>query len=119
MKIFIVAGEPSGDMHGAALMKQLKSLDSTLQFIGIGGKQMQTQGLDSIVPLEQISVVGFFEVVKRLPMFLKLEKQCQKIMIEEEIDCLIPIDYPGLNIKLSKFAKNNNIPVFYYIAPQV
>ena len=119
MKIFISAGEPSGDMHASILMKQLKSLHSDIQFVGIGGKLMEQEGLVSIIPLEQISVVGFFEVVKRLFLFLKLERQCQHIMLEEKIDCFIAIDYPGFNIKLSKFAKKHNIPVFYYIAPQV
>ena len=118
MKIFISAGEPSGDMHAAALMKQLKLLYSDIHFFGIGGKLMEKEGLISIIPLEQISVVGFYEVIKRLFLFLKLERQCKKVMIEENVDCFIAIDYPGFNLKLSKFAKKQNIPVYYYIAPQ-
>ena len=119
MKIFIVAGEPSGDIHAAKLMNKLKSIKTDIQFFGIGGKNMEQEGLKSIIPMEQISVVGFVEVIKKIKLFLNLKKQCQKIMLEKNVDCFIPIDYPGFNIKLAKFSKQNNIPVFYYIAPQI
>ncbi|MCL2039008.1 MAG: lipid-A-disaccharide synthase [Bacteroidetes bacterium] len=119
MKIFIVAGEPSGDIHAAKLMNKLKEINPNISFFGIGGKNMEQEGLKSIIPIEKISVVGFVEVIKKLLLFLKLKKQCQQIMLKENVDCFIPVDYPGFNIKLSKFAKQNNIPVFYYIAPQV
>jgi lipid-A-disaccharide synthase len=119
MKIFIVAGEPSGDIHAAKLMKELKVKDSTIEFIGIGGMMMEQEGLKSIIPLEQISVVGFIEVLKKYRLFSMLLKQCKKIMLKEKVDCFIAVDYPGFNLKLSKFSKTNNIPVFYYIAPQV
>ena len=119
MKIFIVAGEPSGDIHAAKLMNKLKSINPNIKFFGIGGKNMEQEGLKSIIPIEKISVVGFIEVIKRIKLFLYLEKQCQKIMLNENVDCFIPIDYPGFNFKIAKFAKQNNIPVFYYIAPQL
>jgi len=119
MKIFIVAGEPSGDIHAAKLMNKLKAINPDIKFLGIGGKQMEHQGLKSIISVEKISVVGFIEVIKRIKLFLDLKKQCQKIMLDEKVNCFIPVDYPGFNIKLAKFSKQNNIPVFYYIAPQV
>jgi lipid-A-disaccharide synthase len=118
MKIFIIAGEPSGDIHASKLMNELKSIIPDIEFFGIGGKNMEKEGLKSIIPIEKISVVGFIEVVKRIKLFLNLKKRCQKIMLSEKVDCFIPVDYPGFNIKLAKFAKRNNIPVFYYIAPQ-
>ncbi len=75
MNIFILAGEPSGDEYGAKLIQNLMAQESDLNFIGIGGPLMQKQGLKSIVPLEQMSVMGFFEIIKTLPFFLKLEKK--------------------------------------------
>ena len=119
IKIFIVAGEPSGDLHGALLIKKLKELYTNIEFWGIGGKNMQAEGLNSLIPIEEISVIGFVEVLKKIFVFLKLEKKCKKILLENKIDCFIPIDYPGFNLKLAKFATSNNIPVYYYIAPQL
>ena len=119
LKIFIVAGEPSGDIHAAFLIKKLKELNPNIEFFGIGGKKMQEQGFKSIVPLEEVAVIGFIEVFKKIKFFLNLKKQCEKIIISEKIDCFIPIDYPGFNLKLAKFATSKNIPVYYYIAPQL
>jgi lipid-A-disaccharide synthase len=64
-------------------------------------------------------VIGFVEVLKKMLLFLKLKKKCEKILSKQKIDCFIPIDYPGFNFKLAKFAVSKNIPVFYYIAPQL
>ena len=115
IKIFVVAGEPSGDMHGAILMQKLKKLQPNIQFLGIGGKKMQAEGLNSIIPIEKISVIGIVEVLKKMSTFLKLKKQCENILLNEKIDCFVPIDYPGFNLKLAKFATSQKIPVYYYI----
>jgi lipid-A-disaccharide synthase len=117
--IFIVAGEPSGDLHAAKLMQSLKELQPNIHFYGIGGKMMEAEGLHSLIPMEKISVIGIVEVVKHIFTFLKLNKQCKQIMQEKNIDCFIPVDYPGFNIKLARFAISNGIPVYYYIAPQL
>ena len=119
IRIFIVAGEPSGDLHGALLIKKLKELHPNIEFFGIGGKKMQEEGLNSIIPIKEISVIGFVEVLKKMSVLLKLKKECEKILLENKIDCFIPIDYPGFNLKLAKFATLHNIPVYYYIAPQL
>ena len=74
MNIFILAGEPSGDEYGAKLMQNLVAQEANINFIGIGGPLMQKQGLKSIAPLEKMSVMGFFEIIKTLSFFLKLEK---------------------------------------------
>lgn len=119
MKILITAGEPSGDIHAALLMREIKKRIRNVTFYGIGGQNMEQEGLQSIVPMQQISVVGFVEVLKNISLFLKLKKQVQAIIQKENIDLFIPIDYPGFNIKIAKFAKKHNIPVLYYIAPQL
>jgi len=117
--IFIVAGDQSGDSHAAKLMKELSLINPEITFIGIGGNEMTKAGLESIVPLSEISVVGFWEVAKRYFYFKQLIKKCQQILLSRAIDCFIPVDYPGFNIRLATFAKKNKIPVYYFIAPQL
>ncbi|MBI3258883.1 MAG: lipid-A-disaccharide synthase [Ignavibacteriae bacterium] len=117
--IFIVAGDQSGDSHAAKLMIELSRIIPNVKFIGIGGEAMEQAGLRSLVPLSEISVVGFWEVAKRYVFFKKLLSKCEQIFLLGEIDCFIPVDYPGFNLRLSAFAKKSNIPVHYYIAPQL
>ncbi len=117
--IFISAGDPSGDIHAARLMKELKKIIPDIEFIGIGGYRMQTEGLQSIIPIQEISVVGFWEVLKKINIFRNLMSNCKNIFTNKKVDLFLPVDYPGFNIKLAKFAKSKNIPVAYYIAPQL
>ncbi|MBS1537434.1 MAG: lipid-A-disaccharide synthase [Bacteroidetes bacterium] len=117
--IFIVAGDQSGDSHAAKLMRELSLLHPSVKFIGIGGIEMSKAGLQSIVPLSEISVVGFWEVAKRYFYFRQLLSKCEQLLLTSSVDCFIPVDYPGFNIRLATFAKKNNIPVYYYIAPQL
>ena len=120
MNIFILAGEPSGDEYGAKLMQNLMAQESNVNFIGIGGPLMQQQGLKSIVPLEKMSVMGFFEIIKTLPFFLKLEKNILKLIAKKKPDKIILIDYPGLNLRLAPKIKSLiNTQIFYYISPQI
>ncbi len=119
INILIIAGEPSGDIHASLLMKELKKIHNYIEFFGIGGKKMEAEGLKSIIPLEEISVVGIIEVTKRARLWAKLISQCKKILDNENINCFIPVDYPGFNIEIAKYAKKINIPVYYYIAPQL
>lgn len=118
-RYFIVAGEPSGDMHGARLISSLKKINPNIEFIGIGGPAMAMEGLNSIVSMEKISVVGMWEVAKRIFFFKNLLLQCKTILSQSKFDAFIPIDFPGFNLKLSEFAHKINIPVIYYIAPQL
>lgn len=117
--IFISAGDPSGDIHAAHLMSKLKEIVRNVEFIGIGGEKMQAEGLQSIIPIQEISVVGFWEVLKKINIFRKLMSDCKNILSNQKIDLFLPVDYPGFNIKLAKFAKSQNISVAYYIAPQL
>ncbi len=118
--ILIVAGEPSGDLHGARLMKSLRKQSPVfLRFVGIGGKEMEKQGLQSLVALSDMSVVGFWEVAKRYGFFRNVLSQCINIMDDQQIDCFVAIDYPGFNERLAKAAKKRAVPVIWYIAPQL
>ncbi len=119
IKIFISAGDASGDLHASKLMMQLRALIPDIEFIGIGGREMEKQGLKSIIPLNQISVVGFWEVAKKYNLFKSLIDKCKSIISSGEISAFIPVDYPGFNIRIAGYAKSINIPVIYYIAPQL
>ena len=118
--IFILAGEESADNHGAKLMQAILDKREDIQFIGIGGEKMIQNGLFSLEPLHHLAVMGFVEVLKLLPFFQRLIK---KIMteIEKESPChIILIDYPGFNLRLAKKIKENfDIPITYYISPQL
>ncbi|MFH1052648.1 MAG: lipid-A-disaccharide synthase [bacterium] len=118
-KFFIVAGDPSGDMHASRLMQAIYNISPDTEFIGIGGREMTKAGLKSIAAIEEMSVVGFWEVAKKYGYFKKVLEQCSNLLKNEIIDAFIPVDYPGFNIRLSRIAKENKIPVIYYIAPQL
>tara|TARA_Y100001970_G_scaffold63393_1_gene81192 strand:+ start:13672 stop:14775 length:1104 start_codon:yes stop_codon:yes gene_type:complete len=120
MNVFILAGEPSGDEYGAKLMQELKAINSNISFSGIGGTLMEKQGLQSIASLKKMSVMGFFEVIKTLPFFLKLEKNILKIIKEKKPEKIILIDYPGLNLRLAPKIKSIiKTKIYYYISPQI
>jgi lipid-A-disaccharide synthase len=119
LKIFILAGEASGDLHASRLMRAIKALIPDTQFIGIGGRNMEKEGLESLVSIEQMSVVGFWEVAKRYSFFRKTLEDCKRTLVSSDVDAFIPVDYPGFNLKLGQFAKQSSIPVYYYIAPQL
>jgi lipid-A-disaccharide synthase len=117
--VMMVAGEPSGDLHGANLIRDLKKLDDSLDFVGAGGKRMKEAGLKGITNMEELAVVGFKEVFGKICTLRKTFRFLSEIMRDEKPDCFIPIDYPGFNLRMAKVAKEENIPVFYYISPQI
>mgnify|MGYP001263959576 CR=1 FL=1 len=120
MNIFILAGEPSGDEYGAQLMKNIAEKKQNVNFIGIGGPLMEAQGFKSMAPLRKMSVLGFFEIIKTLPFFMKLEKKILKLIAEKKPDKIILIDYPGLNLRLAPKIKSCiKTQIFYYISPQI
>ena len=117
---FILAGESSGDLHGANLIQSMKKLDSNISFCGVGGSLMKKAGLQSIVNFEDLAVMGFWEVIKKIKYFFKLEKKLLRSILHLSPDKIILIDYPGLNLRLAKKIKaHKNIPIFYYISPQL
>ncbi|MCX7735985.1 MAG: lipid-A-disaccharide synthase [Candidatus Kapabacteria bacterium] len=118
-KVFISAGEQSGDLHASKMMRQMKSINNSIQFFGIGGELMQKEGLNSLADIKEISVVGFWEVAKKILFFKNLFKKCKEVLLKENIQLFIPVDYPGFNIKLAGFSKSNGVKVVYYIAPQL
>jgi len=117
---FIIAGEVSGDIHGALLMDAMKQVDPSCKFSGIGGHQMKLSGLSSLFPLEKMSVMGFVEVLKHLCFFKDVEKKVLKTIASEKPERIILIDYPGFNLRLAEKIKHKfDIPITYYISPQI
>lgn len=126
MRIFIAAGEPSGDRHAARLMEQLRLLIPDVVFEGIGGPEMEMQGLHSMARLSDLAVSGFWEVAKRYRFFRTLLDRCADVISNANGSftrgkpaLLICVDYPGFNMRLAAKAKASGVPVCYYIAPQL
>ena len=118
-KIMLVAGEASGDLHGANLVRALQKQDSGLEFTGMGGPELKAAGVDILFDAERVSVVGIFEVFSHLSDIFKAQKILRQKLITDPPDLLILIDLPDFNLLLAKKAKKLGIPVFYYICPQV
>lgn len=116
--IFIVAGEESGDMHGAALMGQLKRMIPGLYFAGMGGQRMKDEGLFGLDSRE-VSVVGVVEVLGKLVKILGSMRSLKREIRTDHFDAVVLIDFPDFNLRIAKEAKRLGIPVIYYISPQV
>lgn len=117
--IMIVAGEASGDMHGANLVREMLNLDPALNFYGIGGNRLREEGVELLANASDMAVVGLTEVVSKLGSILKIMGMMKRSLDERRPDIVILIDYPDFNIPLAKAAKKRGIKVFYYISPQV
>ena len=116
-KIFLSAGEASGDLHAGAITKAILELDPTAQVFGMGGDAMRSAGGEVIFDLKEYSVMGFVEILSALPKFFALRKAFRKVMEERRPDCFVTIDYPEFNMRAAKVAKELNIPVLSFIPP--
>ncbi|MCX2583301.1 lipid-A-disaccharide synthase [Pedobacter sp. MR22-3] len=119
MKYYLVAGEASGDLHGANLMKALKAEDSDAVFRYFGGDKMQGEGGELVKHYADMAFMGFTEVVLNLRTIFKNLKACKDDLLKWKPDVLILIDFPGFNLKIADFAKANGLKVCYYISPKV
>jgi len=119
MKYYIIAGEASGDLHGSNLIKELHHLDATATIRCWGGEKMQAAGSTLVKHYRELAFMGFVEVISNLPTIFKNLSFCKEDILEHSPDVLILIDYPGFNLRIAKWAKENNIRVVYYISPQV
>jgi lipid-A-disaccharide synthase len=117
--ILIIAGEASGDMHGASLVRALKKRKPDLRFVGIGGDRMSEAGVELVRHVREMAFLGFFEVVKHLPFIQKVFGEIRSLIKNRRPKLTILIDYPGFNLKIANAVRKRNIPVIYYISPQV
>ncbi|MFN4082217.1 MAG: lipid-A-disaccharide synthase [Bacteroidia bacterium] len=118
MKYFLIAGEPSGDMHGSLLMKAIKETDKNAEFAFWGGDLMQPYG-KLLMHYKKNSFMGFVEIIKNIPTILGQLNQCKNDIINYKPDVVIFIDYPGFNLRMAKFCKKAGFKTVYYIAPKV
>ena len=116
---FIIACEPSGDLHGARLVAAMKKRSPKLHFVGNGGNKMLEEGVDLLYHTDQLSVMGFSEVVKHTPFLLKVFRNTLKKIAEIKPDRIILIDYPGFNLRMAKKCARLSIPITYFILPQL
>lgn len=117
--IFIIAGEESGDLHGSHLVQEMLKLYPKIKFIGHGGNKMAAAGVEIIEHVSALSLVGFTEVLKRLPYMFNVMNNTIKTIREIHPTRIILIDYPGFNLRLAKKLNEFNIPITYFILPQV
>lgn len=119
MKYYVIAGEASGDLHGANLLHQLKKQDAKASFRCWGGDLMKAEGAELVKHYRDLAFMGFLEVIKNLKTILSNIDFCKKDILDYAPDVLVLIDYPGFNLRIAEFAKQQGIKVVYYISPQV
>jgi lipid-A-disaccharide synthase len=119
MKYYLVAGEASGDLHGANLMKALKQRDAKAEFRFFGGDKMAAEGGTLVKHIAAMAFMGFIEVVANLNTINNNMKLCKDDILAWQPDVLVLIDFPGFNLRIAEFAKANNLLVCYYISPKV
>jgi lipid-A-disaccharide synthase len=118
-RIFLSAGEPSGDLHGARVAAALRHRFPDVELLGLGGDRMAAEGVRLLAHVDRLAVMGFAEVMRHLPYFVGLMRTVKAELTRRPADLLIPIDYPGFNLRLARHAKRTGTPVLYYIAPQI
>ncbi len=121
MKYFVIAGEPSGDLHASNLLRALKEQDADANFMGLGGDLMQQQGCQLVQHYRDMAYMGFVEVFLHLRTILGIMSNAKKAMQDYKPDVVILVDYPSFNLRLAEYVKKEmpGTPVFYYIAPKV
>lgn len=119
MKYYLVVGERSGDLHASNLMKSIQKFDKNSQFRFLGGTQMQAVGGKMFMNYQEISVMGLWEVLVKLPQVLRLLITCKKDILAYQPDAVILVDFAGFNMKIAQFCKKHNIRTIYYISPKI
>lgn len=119
MRIFISAGEPSGDLHAGSLTQELKRRAPGAEILGFGGPEFRDAGGELLYPLTELAVMWFGRVLMNLDKFSAVLKQAERVFDERRPDAVVLIDYPGLHWLIAKRAKARGIPVFYFVPPQI
>ena len=117
--VLIVAGEASGDLHGARLVREMKAIDPSLSFCGVGGRNLEAEGVRLVARSSEMAVVGLTEVFSKLRFIAGVYFRLRGMLRAGKPDLVILIDYPDFNLRLASEAKHAGVPVFYYISPQV
>ena len=118
MRLFVIAGEPSGDLHASAIVKSLLLKSDDAKIFGWGGDFLKEAGVDIKVHINDLAIMGITDVFKRLPHFINLYRVCKKQIKSFHPDALLLVDYSGFNLRIAKWAKLQGIFVHFYIAPK-
>jgi len=118
-RLFFSAGEPSGDLHASNLMRAIEQISPSSKFRGLGGSRMIQAGMELDFDLTSLAVMGFAEVLPKLRQFFRVADLAEQSFARGEVDGVILIDFPGFNWHIAKRAKKYNLPVFYYLPPQL
>lgn len=119
LKLYIIAGEASGDLHGSNLMKNLTAENPNIEFRFWGGDKMKLQGGTLVKHISDLAFMGFLEVIKNIKTILNNIRFCKADIATFQPDALLLIDYPGFNLRIAEWAKQKGIKVYYYVSPQV
>ncbi|HEX7419956.1 MAG TPA: lipid-A-disaccharide synthase [Thermoanaerobaculia bacterium] len=119
MKLAVVAGEASGDLHAAEVIAELKKLDPRLETFGIGGDLLQNQGMTILHHAREMGIVGLFNVIRHLGMFRRIFRELLARIERERPDLVLLVDYPDFNLRVAKRCKAMGLRVVYYISPQI
>lgn len=119
LKLYIIAGEASGDLHGSNLMKNLTAENPNIEFRFWGGDKMKQQGGTLVKHISDLAFMGFLEVIKNIKTILNNIRFCKADIATFQPDALLLIDYPGFNLRIAEWAKQKGIKVYYYVSPQV
>ena len=117
--MLLLAGEASGDVHAAAVARELRSRLPGVRLLGLGGPRMSEEGVELLAGLDRLAVMGLAEVVGHLAFFRRLLARVRAILDSGQVDLVIAVDYPGFNLRAARAAHAVGVPVLYYIAPQV
>jgi len=117
--LLIITGEISGDLIGAALVKELKKINNDINVTGIGGDRMKAEGMELIYHIDRMAFLGFAEVIKHLPFIKKVQNKILELVKKNKIGTAVLIDYPGFNLSIAKKLKSLGLKVIYYVSPQL
>ena len=117
MKVLVSVGEASGDAHAAGVVRHLRSRGA--EVVAVGGRELDAAGATLVRSIDDLAVLGFVEVIRRLPRFWGLQRQLDALLRDGSFDLFLPVDFPGFNLRLAARARRHGVPVLYYIGPQV
>ena len=118
-KVMIIAGEASGDLHGAGVVRELLKKNPKLDVFGVGGDKMKREGMNLVYHIRELGFMGFLEVIKHLPFIKVMEHTLEQIVKFKKPDVLLLIDYPGFNLRFAKRVRKYGPKIVYYVSPQV
>ncbi len=119
ISVFFICGDPSGDINTAGIIRRVKNEFPESRLYGIGGPYMAAEGFEQVMDFEPFNCMGFIEVLKHLPFFLRAKSRVVKILKQDRPDLVVCVDYSGFNIPVMKKAQKAGIPVLWYIAPMI